>query len=370
MLSRPITFVKNAPIFLLACYCIIVLGATLYPFSFSLSNHIDVLEKNGIRFSPPSIMYTDPIPGVLSSLKRFSIVVLFTPESESLSDSRTIVSNAINSFDQNFSIVQSGRSLVFRLFDGGRQRSHVVYLENAIRKDAMTAFTVSFDGEMLRCYVDGIQRTERSLGPIDPMLWNNTYPLVVGSEANGYHPWHGVMYSLDVFDTVVSSVPVIDQRQGPKKNPPVLSFLFKNPEGGLIRSIGTDSSTVLHIPMNFTPYQRTYFLEGTTAVWKRRWYLRDVFGNIMMFVPIGFLLVMLFTTRNHDRKRNALLVCVMAFLFSMSIEFLQVFLPGRFSSISDILCNTIGACAGAAVFQSILKRMKGDAISFIKGITL
>ncbi|MBG6057010.1 glycopeptide antibiotics resistance protein [Cryobacterium sp. MP_M3] len=65
-------------------------------------------------------------------------------------------------------------------------------------------------------------------------------------------------------------------------------------------------------------------------------------ANVMMFVPLGFLLTMLLPVRVWWL---ALVVCP---ALSVSIELTQAsFLSARFATLSDVVANSIGAIVGA-----------------------
>lgn len=72
-------------------------------------------------------------------------------------------------------------------------------------------------------------------------------------------------------------------------------------------------------------------------------------ANIVMFVPLGFLVALLLTQRFWWL---ALIICP---AFSVSIELTQAtFLAARFATVSDVVSNSIGAVIG--IFFAVLIR--------------
>ncbi|MDZ7289269.1 MAG: VanZ family protein [candidate division KSB1 bacterium] len=81
--------------------------------------------------------------------------------------------------------------------------------------------------------------------------------------------------------------------------------------------------------------------------------LGDAVGNILLFVPFGFLLHLRRLNRgtpesaghagNHANTRPSLLA---ALLYSGTIELMQLFLNGRNTSINDVINNVVGAYMG------------------------
>ena len=70
--------------------------------------------------------------------------------------------------------------------------------------------------------------------------------------------------------------------------------------------------------------------------------LLDFAANIVMFVPLGFALMLA-----TDRRRNSLIACVVT---TLAIELLQVsVVAGRDASMGDLLANTSGGAVGVAL---------------------
>jgi glycopeptide antibiotics resistance protein len=75
-------------------------------------------------------------------------------------------------------------------------------------------------------------------------------------------------------------------------------------------------------------------------------FFRDKLFNIVMFLPFGVLLGMIFQS-GAKPERTLLKTAVLAAFFSLVIESLQYFLPERHPAASDLLMNTFGAFLGA-----------------------
>ena len=83
--------------------------------------------------------------------------------------------------------------------------------------------------------------------------------------------------------------------------------------------------------------------------------LRNTFGNIALFLPLGILSPMLFV-----RLRSFWRVMAMALCLSLSIETIQFFSrfigSPRAVDIDDVLLNTIGACLGFAIYRYVMQK--------------
>ncbi len=87
--------------------------------------------------------------------------------------------------------------------------------------------------------------------------------------------------------------------------------------------------------------------------------MADLALNVVLFLPAGFLL--------HRLRRGRLgIVAVFGLgaLASLAIEWTQLFLPGRYSTWTDVLANGIGAGLGAWG-SSLVRRWVGDGAGLI-----
>ncbi|MBQ9024586.1 MAG: VanZ family protein [Bacilli bacterium] len=73
----------------------------------------------------------------------------------------------------------------------------------------------------------------------------------------------------------------------------------------------------------------------------------SLLGNIVMFIPIGFFIKLLY--RYNDKK-----IVLIGFLISLSIEFIQIF-TGRETDIDDLILNTLGVYIGVIFLKNIKK---------------
>jgi VanZ family protein len=74
----------------------------------------------------------------------------------------------------------------------------------------------------------------------------------------------------------------------------------------------------------------------------------NIINNILLFLPVGFLY------RLTTKRRDAYLF---GGLLSLSIEFVQFFIPARTPSVPDILANTAGAWLGGAIYHFLTARV-------------
>jgi len=97
-------------------------------------------------------------------------------------------------------------------------------------------------------------------------------------------------------------------------------------------------------PWRFVPYRGTRTFYWVPLV--SRGVVLDAFLNVVFYMPLGaagFLSI--------RRKGAVAVAAALAFgtLVSFTVEWAQLYIPGRFSSWNDLLCNSAGAWLGIAV---------------------
>src|SRR2546422_76371 len=83
---------------------------------------------------------------------------------------------------------------------------------------------------------------------------------------------------------------------------------------------------------------------GPSCIWCGDHATADVLLNVTLFLPLGAALAL----SGRSLWRCALLGA----LLSACIEFAQLFIPGRDSSLGDVMANTLGTTLGAALVRT------------------
>ena len=115
------------------------------------------------------------------------------------------------------------------------------------------------------------------------------------------------------------------------------------------------------IPFDFQFKGNSLFAALESAEWKPFVYkggrppLTDIAGNILLFMPTGFLAYLWLCQRGF--RAPIILAAMSGLLLSFVIEFLQLFVKGRVSSTTDLILNGfgtfLGAFAAAVYFRAI-----------------
>jgi len=97
--------------------------------------------------------------------------------------------------------------------------------------------------------------------------------------------------------------------------------------------------------MSFVPFRN---IGGQLAQGLERPEARQVLGNVVLFVPLGFLLPL--AVRTFARAWATLVV---AAGLSLLIEIAQAILPSHSTDVDDVILNTAGAALGFLAFSTI-----------------
>lgn len=106
--------------------------------------------------------------------------------------------------------------------------------------------------------------------------------------------------------------------------------------------------------INVVPIKETIntFMHSETGM---RNSLRNLIGNILVFMPLGFFIPLLFDKFNNLKK-----VLKVGCLSSLAIELSQLFVGSNVCDIDDVIYNTLGAVVGFIcykTFETIIKKV-------------
>ena len=83
---------------------------------------------------------------------------------------------------------------------------------------------------------------------------------------------------------------------------------------------------------------------------------RDFVVNILLFVPLGMSVALL--CRRSSAPRHVFSAALAGLAVSLAVEILQVFLPARNPTVTDVLYNAGGALAGGAIVAAAGRRVE------------
>ena len=210
---------------------------------------------------------------------------------------------------------------------------HLRYRETGaggLQKDAQRDIVVRSDKNVLTLFVDGAP--VRTKPGVDfSLLSDRRGPawMILGNSPSGEYPWRGDLLSLSIFPKALSPEEILSTgSDSPVRYNLVIPSVFRAPAKGMLVP-----------PWRIQEYNRSF--------------LKDVFVNILGFIPFGF--AMCAWARKDGERKNATVMGIALLLgagISLFIELLQVYLPTRDSSLTDVLNNILGTYIGARLFRT------------------
>ena len=92
--------------------------------------------------------------------------------------------------------------------------------------------------------------------------------------------------------------------------------------------------------------------------------LMDIIGNIGWFMIFGYLLHY-WMDKNSSSFRSIATVALIAAGVSLSLEFFQIFCHNRIPSITDVICDTVGACLGAYFSEQYRSTVSSELVRYM-----
>lgn len=100
---------------------------------------------------------------------------------------------------------------------------------------------------------------------------------------------------------------------------------------------------------NFVPFATIKLFYGSNRM-HMEYKLSNLLGNILIFIPLGFLLPLLI-----KRFRNTVIILLAGFLLSVFYECFQLVTGIGVFDVDDMLLNTVGTAIGVIIFWIIKK---------------
>jgi VanZ family protein len=189
--------------------------------------------------------------------------------------------------------------------------------------------------------------------------------LILGDAAEGGHAWAGQLFGLAWFHRALDAAEIArhqalwtNHQANQLATATGLSALYLFDEGSgqwvLDRS---PKGRRLWIPERYRVLEKTVLAPpwGSTPLqWSD---VDDILINILGFVPFGF---MVYShrrlTRPNSRTWNVLWAVAAGTAISLAIELIQVWLPNRSSSATDLASDTLGTLIGVLIARRMFAR--------------
>jgi VanZ like family/Concanavalin A-like lectin/glucanases superfamily len=351
---------------LLGALCLLIwlglLGFGLWPFDFFPRNKVTWLgDRNGIHFDHYGEIYSSTaanFSGSSTSQNRgsYSVELWLYPWAKNYPQF-----SAVFSIDHpkalNFSIVQSGPDLLVRGRFLDKNNSVVIrklWMDDACRKGEPRFITFTSGPDDSAIYLEGILQKRYPFVLTSDSLSGQ---LLLGHPPTGHQSWSGDVLGFAIYDRALTADEISKHydawQQGKtadlaaEKGLAAL-YAFDERSGDVIHN-RAGSAPDLIIPSHFKllhPEILSTELDITLGG------LQDIVVNILGLVPFGFFgYAYLRHARRLGKVQSAIIVIALGGITSLAIELLQVHLPSRYSSLLDVIDNTLGTTLGVIAFS-------------------
>jgi hypothetical protein len=273
-----------------------------------------------------------------------------------------------------FSLRQYGRSMAIQRYttdERGIPRRPWLKVDSVFRKGERVLLTVTSGRGATTAYVNGVLAGRSStLGMVSRDL---TGRLVLANSTVD-ESWAGEINQLAIYNRELTPTQVKrhfengirDQRfTVTREETPTALYLFNEGDGKIAHN-QMDPETDLMMPAKYFVLHPAFLgplwdqFHDSGAAWRRWSYWKDIAVNVAGFIPVGFVFMAYFSSV-RNLQRSALVVIMVGFVLSFTLEALQYFLPTRDSGMTDLVTNTTGTAIGVVLYRlSVYRCLRGE----------
>lgn len=353
---------KNT-ILIVSCIFIIIgiFLAGLWPLNFFQKNSVSWLhEKNGVALKQYGIIYSkNTIDRDIFKGNEISVELVLHTRRESgcriLSwyDTETGFEDLIIRQWKSHLIIHCRNSDSYNI-----EKYRKIGFRYLLPIDSTVVITITSDKTGSAVYFNGRpKRTDKNFTLASDNRLSGKQ-LIFGNAPTGVSHWIGDISGCAIYNVSLKKDQVLDNYKKWKENgtlsiqeDQVMLYRFDERSGTVINNtISSDYSLV--IPERFCILKRNILTLSWKQFYFRRSTILDIFLNILGFIPLGFFLALYVSETKSTSKRTIYLTTLLSgFCVSLMIEFLQIYLPSRDSSLLDLLLNTAGAFLGISLLH-------------------
>jgi len=358
----------------------VILTAGLWPFEFRPANNVRRLkEDRGILLIRNNLVLEDyhtSRPGLLSRLddrNRLTVEISLRPYAAT----RNWLSGILCFHDEKdpdvFMMAKWKSELIMRrriLRPSGEYAYHEVGVSDALITGRRVLLTVVLDVSGTTVYIDG---KKASLFPryiLNPMKDDlSKARLMVGNDPRIRVPWEGEIGGLAVYGGALGPAEASshydrwlrhDYESLSREKNIIALYPMNEPSGPVLRNVVTGRNNLV-IPGHLRAVKKMVLSKPWVNYWREAKYYSDIIINILGFIPPGFFLPALLLACGARRKSLYYAITILTgFSISLAIELIQVYMPARSSSLTDLMCNTLGTVIGVVLFNKLLSYMGGE----------
>jgi VanZ family protein len=377
-------------------YTAALVGLLMAPFDFDLSPIVPSIKRlsqtNGVEISGISAIrstseaqkqYRAKISGTGISVE----VWLSTEEMAQRGPAKIISYSSVAGL-RSFALGQEGKDLIVRLRTTRNDPNGVnseARVPDVFISGELMHLIATYDHGDERLYANGEMISETTWPGGEFWNWNPAYRLVLGNESTGNRPWKGRLFLVAIYNRGLSAEEITANYRagrhfgdaaaasGPRVSDGLVAlYFFEEIQGRKIfdRS-GMQPPLDLEILSGQEMTGKSFLRpsrSNSSPPWRE---MKDTLGNVILFVPFGFLLHAFLSARYGQSVKTTVLTLMVGVLFSVIIESFQYFIVSRDSSLIDVTNNAIGTALGIVVERfdfPLFLRLKGMGLDTEKGI--
>jgi hypothetical protein len=357
---------NHIPPFALTLGCLAILGgllaAGLLPLNFQTENHVAAIPGGGLKFSAPGngskrdpggIVFT-AVPlqchaGADCRKGELSLEIGLAADSEASTCLKRILDLRRPDGSESFYLGQWKSSFIIRTFNSppaaGRPYRETG-VRNVLAAGRQSVVKVASSGAGTLIYVDG--RLAEQIPGFRLLQEGQTlegHRLYLGNAPDLNCPWPGEIFSLVLFGRKLNPEEAFatnGRHEACVGTGAAACWNFGARGGGEVTADLSGSGNAFYMPRDLVFSKRFLGWDGLQRI-----SASDLIINLLGFVPFGVLVSLRIAAAGRlSTRRVGLTALAFGLAVSLLIETVQVFLPGRDSSLVDLAANTVGTAAG------------------------
>jgi VanZ family protein len=331
----------------------VILAAGLWPFLPPRNDVAWVGDRNGIRFGGHGVICASgpQPPAGWAANGPCSLEIWLQPGKTS--QLGTIVAFYSPTAPTEFSLFQERSSLGFRLHNQKNLDGPHFYdsLGGVFGSGESVFLTMTSNSRTTAVYLDGVLVKTM---PEFPLVLRNLQGELDSGTAWADAGWAGQLLGIAAYGRALTPEEAVRHyetwtRSGRPESLAgagnVWLYLFEEHRGRVIHeALGAGAD--LNMPERYANLHPRFLpaLRPRLSDWS------DVLLNIAAFVPFGFFFCACFSP-TRPAVLPALITVLLGMSISLGMEVVQAYIPGRTSSLIDLVTNTLGASVGVCLYQ-------------------
>lgn len=351
--------------------------AGLWPFAFRPANRVSWLpDRAGLHFQDDGIAYDPaPLPTPWPSLAagqpaNYSVELWVEAGNKPATDVFHLLTINDGRLPSKFVLCQWQQEIILRAAvrgDKGSRRIHEVGAGEALVSGRTRCIAVTGSDSGTDFYLDGVLVSHFPEFILDADALAGQ--IVLGNSADGRNTWVGRVFGLAIYQRTLTASEIAAHQtlwtQGSARElattPGLVAlYPFSEGKGRVVADLSGQHHHIL-IPETFRPLIREFLSLPWHDLSNGAPNYQDLVLNLLGFVPFGFGFYCYRRYRETGSSfTDALFVVASGTVISLIIETIQVWLPNRDSSMSDLLTNTAGTLIGVLVARAGWARVASE----------